>query len=405
MRLLLPILGALIVVIAGAIVLTFKIALDDYVLRQSLASVEVSAPEGWVVVPFALVHAEAIVNEPLTSREVAATTTQKILRSYSDIAAENADGAIWTFARGEELVIVGIALGPHKPERNNIFTQMRLASAGPAQPDLSIEIAQVMGVPLIMAPRVSYVPGATFPEPVDYRYFTARLGDQTVDEVIDFKVLTNSSDAAVAAAVAGFDFAAANSRLPTPDPTLDVSAGIVTPDGTPLATAAPRSTPAYRAAQLLGSRTDFARPWRQALVQIKTGEIDSWDALSAAYPDEMENVPFELLSVFEVGSDENAARYFASMMIESGRSWNDHEYYILGKVSDLDTTQSDLKDYLTGGYDVAPEVIALIARLPEAPNAAEQSSETGARATPSSFGQTSRCRIENGVRRCTLGRK
>lgn len=404
MRFSLALIGVAMVVVAAAIVFTFKIVWDDYVYNQRLISVEVTAPDGWNVVPYLPEHGETIVAEAVAPRDAPATTTQRLLRDYADVSENVTKGAVWTFVREDERIVLSLAFGPHRPpNQGNIFSQMRRASAGPPKPNLDAEIAMVAGAPLILKPRTSSVPGAAFPEPVNYRRFTMRLGDEAIDEVLDIKVLTNSTDAAVATAIMGVDLERANQLLPAPDPNVSVSLGIVS--DAPLATSVPEPTIAYRAAEMLENGRDYGVPWTEALQRVKSGEIMDWTTLNAEYPDQIHDAPFELLTVLDNGTEENTARYFASAMIESGRDWNDHEYYILTKVADIETAQSDLADYLTGDYEVAPEVLALIAGLPET-RVVESISTADVNARPSvssGFGQSSRCRIENGVRRCSVG--
>ncbi|WP_106745169.1 hypothetical protein [Yoonia maritima] len=404
MRFSLALIGVAMVVVAAAIVFTFKIVWDDYVYNQRLVSVEVTAPDGWKVASYLPQHGESIVAESSAPRDAPATTTQRLLRHYADISEDVTAGAVWTFTRDDERVVLSLVFGPHQPpSQGNIFSQMRRASAGSPKPNLDVEVATVAGAPLILKPRTSSVPGEAFPEPVNYRLFTMRLGDEEIDEVLDIKVLTDSTDAAVAAAIMGVDLERANQLLPTPDPNFAISLGIVS--DTPLATSVPEPTVAYRAAEMLENGHDYGAPWNEALRRVKTGEIADWVAMTAAYPDQIQDAPFELLTVLDDGSEENTARYFASAMIDSGRDWNDHEYYILTKVADITTAQSDLAAYLSGDYEVAAEVLALIAGLPET-RAVESTSTADVNARPSvssGFGQSSRCRIENGVRRCSVG--
>ncbi|WP_394179555.1 hypothetical protein [Yoonia maritima] len=405
MRLMMPVIGIAMVVVAAAIVFTFKIVWDDYAYNQRLVSIEVTAPDGWEVVPYETAHGEAIVNEALAARDTPATTTQGLLRQLADISVDEHKGAVWTFANAEELVVVNMVYGPHRPKRNSIFAQMKLASAGAPKPNLDIEVATVAGRPLILKPRISNVPGAEFPEPVNYRRFNMSFGDEEIDEVLNIAVLTNSSDAAVASALMGINLERANGLLPMPDPTVDAEAGIVTPDQQPLSSALPEPSVAYKALELLVSGRDFGTPWTEALQRVKAGEIADWDAFILAYPDSIEEAPFELLTLLNDGSEEISARSFAATMIDSGREWNAHEHYILTKVVDLESAQSDFEEYMSGDYDIADEVMALIARLPETrATAPSETPDVNARpAVSTGFGQSSQCRIENGVRRCSVG--
>ncbi|KJZ20794.1 hypothetical protein [Loktanella sp. S4079] len=405
MRLMMLAIGVAMVAVAAAIVFTFKIVWDDYVYNQQLVSVEVSAPAGWQVVPYETRHGEAIVVETLAPRDQPASTTQRYLRQFADLSADPHKGAAWTFAQGEELVALTMSFGPQaRKAGGSVFDQLRAANATPA-PVVDVSVATIAGQTLKVKPRLSDIPGEEFPQPVLYRRFAYQIGDPEVDKVLNLSVLTNSSDAAVAQAIASVDLTRANALLPTPDPDLDQSAGIVSAMDGGLLTVAPEPTVAYRALMLLQGGRDFGEPWTEAILKVQNGQITNWDEFAAAYPDSLDDAPYELLNLVTGGSEEVSARYFAGAMLGSGRQWNDHEHYILTKVSQLESAQSDFWEYMSGDYDVAPEVLALIMRLPEERTEPEADApEVRSRpAVSNGFGQSSQCRMEGGVRRCTVG--
>ncbi|MCG3266802.1 hypothetical protein [Yoonia sp. I 8.24] len=407
MRLMMPLIGLLMLVVAAAIVFTFKIVWDEHVFQQRLVSIEVSAPDGWEAVPYETSHGEAIVGEPLTASDAPATTTQRILRGLDDVNGDPLKGAVWSFLNGQESVVMRMEFAPHRPPRNNILAQMSQASAGPPPPNLDVDVATIHGITLIVKPRVSTTPDSDIPEPVNYRRFQMRFGDQEIDEVLDVTVTTNASDAAVVNALMQVDFARAHGLLDTPDPAFDQSSGVVTPDQQPLASTAPPPSLAFVAAGMLENGEDLGEPWMDVLARIKADEIADWESLIALYPDDIAQIPLPLFELLDDGSQENAARYFAARMRASDRTWNDHEHYILGKIINPESSQADLADYLTGSPDVADDVIALILQLPEtgAEAAIDTGPETG-QATgtqgANTILQSENCRIENGIRRCTV---
>jgi hypothetical protein len=230
------------------------------------------------------------------------------------------------------------------------------------------------------------------------------IGDQTVDEVLEISVLTNSSDAAVVEMLGLLDVAVLNDRLPTPDPRVMAAAGVQPRDALPLSDVPPRPTPAFRAMALLDTGQTFDAPWQDALVQIRNGEIDTWDELQGIYP-KIDTLPFQLLDVIADGSHDSTARYFAAILSNSGRAWTGHEFHVLSKIAEVGTTQVDLAEYIAGDFEVAPEVLALAKRLPLAPDPALGETrvvQSGA-APATGLKRAATCVMDNGVRRCVVG--
>ena len=404
MRLLMPLVGLLMLVVAAAIVFTFKIVWDEHVFQQRLVSIAVAAPDGWEVVPYETAHGETVVGEPLAAPDAPATTTQRLLRRFDALNGDPTKGAVWSVISGDEIVVLQMAFGPHRPVGNSIFDQLSLASAGEPKPNLDVDIATVRGITLIAKPRVSEVPGSDLAIPVKYRRFAMRLGDEEIDEVLDITLISNSSDAAVAAVLMNVDLERANGLLPTPDPNFVRESGIETPGQTPLATTPPVPTIAYIAAEMIADGVDLGDPWVDALARVRSAEITNWESLIALYPDQSAAVPMPLFELLDDGNQESEARYLAARLRNSDRVWNDHEHYILGKIVNPDSTQADFADYLTGNPDVADDVMALILKLPIEGVAAAVPVETshGTQGTNTLL-QSEQCRTENGIRRCTVG--
>lgn len=402
MRMMLPIYGLLLAAFAAGILFFFQQGLNDYVASNKLAAAQVSAPAGWSMRPYRTADGEVIAQTKLEPS--IGGTTQERLRQYEIPTDGLRDGALTTFVRGDEMMALRISYAPHAPRRKTMAERLGRGSANAenAAPPEAV-FATVAGLPVIEAPSFTDVPGETDPMPVNYRYFTVTIGDQAVDEVIALSILTNSSDAAVASVLEGLDVAALNARLKTPDPRVIASAGILTRDALPLSDMPPRPTPAYRAMQLLDAGQTFDPPWQDALVQIRTGEIMSWDDLRRFYP-KIDSLPFALLEMLDDGSQENSARYYAALLSNSDRVWTGHEYHVLSKITEVGTTQADFAAYLAGEFEVAPEVLALVQRLPETPELGDvetQVLQSGA-APATGFGNAATCVIDNGVRRCTV---
>jgi hypothetical protein len=404
MRLMMPLIGLLMLVVAAAIVFVFKIVWDEHVFQQRLVSIEISAPDGWDAVPYVTAHGETIVGEPLAAADAPATTTQRILRGLDTVNSDATKGAVQSFVSGDEIIVMRMVFGPHRPKGNSIFDQLSQASPSESAPNPDVEVAKLRGIALMVKPRQSAVPGSDRPEPVNYRRFFMRFGDQEIDEVLDVTLISNASDAAVADALMHVDFARANGLLPTPDPTFAQSAGIVTPDQQPLSTMPPPPSRAFAAAGMLDQGDDLGDPWMGVLEQIKYTEIADWGNLTALYPDEIAQIPMTLFELLDDGSSENAARYSAARMRASDRTWNNHEHFILGKIVNPESTQADFEDYLAGTPDVADDVMALVLQLPQTGTAAAVPVETrtGSQGANTIL-RSGECRTVNGIRSCTVG--
>lgn len=389
--------------VAAAILFLFKGFMDDYVTSQSLTSVTVSAPDDWVVTPYTAADGFEITQTNVVASDGPVDTTGRILAQFDAASSDPIAGAAWTFARDDKMVAVAMTFGEHRPRRIS-FREKLGFSPEPPPPSPNILVATIAGIPFFVTPRISKTPDQAIAEPVLYRHFTGRIGDQEVGEIVDIAVLTNGSDADVAAALSAINMEEANDRLSDPWPDISIAAGIETPNQMPLSQTPPPPSFAYRAAELLWRDEAFGPPWQEALERIKSGEIDGWSALTEAYPDDIETVPFALLTVLDDGTVTNVVPYFAQKMLESGRDWNDHEHYILTKIANPATEKADLEIYFSQEYDVAPEVMALIGQLPtERPDEGVLPSAVNANSVPAVRTSSPDCRIENGVRRCVVG--
>lgn len=402
MRILLPLYGFVLTAFAVAVLFVFKSGLDDYVASQGLAATAVTTPDGWAVRAYETTDGELITQVPFDPRGLA-DTTQAILAKYQTRTGGIQGSTLTTFARGDERVALRISTAPHAPPRASLAARFGRTDANDTDKiDDDRVFATLAGLPVLEEPRFTYV-SDTPPMPVNYRYFTTTIGDRAVDEVLEISILTNSSDAAVLAALNSLDVEALHAQLPTPDPRVILSAGVLTRDALPLSDAPPLPSPAYRAKQLLDAGQVFDAPWQDALVQIRMGDIENWDDLKTRYP-RVDTLPVALLDVLDDGSHENAARYFAAILSNSGRNWSGHEYHVLATISAAGTTQADLTEYLSGDVDIAPEVLALAQRLPKAaPSLVTETQvvQSGA-VPPPGLRSSATCVIENGFRKCTV---
>ncbi len=402
MRILLPIYGVLLAVFAAGVIFVVKAGIDDYVASNSLGGMQIAPPDGWSVRPYRAADG-ALITGVADNPAVEVGTTAQILESFNIPTGGLHEGAVKTFWRDDQMIALRMNITPHQPKRVSLMERFgRQSDSDTLDPDSVF--ATVAGLPMVIHPRVSIVDDAAAPLPVNYRYFTLTIGDQTVDEALELSFLTNSSDAALVAVLNSLDMAALNDRLPTPDSRVILSAGVMTRDPLPLSDVPPRPTPAYLALELLAFGQVLEAPWQDALVQIRNGVITSWDELQARYP-RIDTLPHELLGVLEDGSQTSTARYFAAILSNSGRAWTGHEYHVLSTIAEIGSTQADLSEYLAGEFDVAPEVIALAKRLPLGNDQQVNTTEVVQSSIVPTTGlrRAATCVLENGARRCVVG--
>lgn len=405
MRVLLPVLGIGLVCFAAAVLFLFKQGLDDYMFAKSLKSVEIVPPAGWDMTPYQTAHGEAIAVATFDPAPAAATTTNDILFAFESARLDDIDGYAVTFSKGDEKMSLRMQHASFVPRRTTFAERLGYAVEEPETAPEGAVFGSMDAVPFTIAPRLSMTVGSDVPVPVNYRYVTATVGDPAVEATVDIAILTNSSDAALAQLIGGLDMDAINARLPRKTDTVLAGIGFVPRQAGALSTTPPRPTSAYRAMVMLKEGRDMDAINRKIVAKIANAEITDMAGLVQNYPD-LDAIRFDVLALLENGSHENSARYYARVMANSGRAWNNHEYYLLSQIAKLGTSQESLADYLANGHDIAPEVLALVARLPEA-SAVETGAETsGPVATPTvARGGFSAqiCSLQNGVRRCVVG--
>lgn len=405
MRILLPLYGLILAAFAVAVLLVFKSGLDSFVATQGLVASAVVPPDGWTVREYKPEDGE-LITQVAFDKIGAVDTTQALLAQYQTLTGGIKRSTLTTFARGDERVALRISVAPHRPPRQSLAARFgRSEDPAPETEDLDGVFATLAGIPVVEQPRFSFSSDDAMPQPVNYRHFTTTIGDQTVDEVLEVSLLTNASDAAVLTVLNSLDVEALHAQIPTPDPRVILSAGVLTRDPLPLSSEPPLPSPAFRAMQLIDAGVAFDPPWQQALNDIRTGKIVSWEDLQALYP-QTDTLPVALLDVLDDGSDENAARYFAAILSNSGREWTSHEYHVLATIATAGTTQADLTEYIDGQIDVAPEVVALAQRLPLVPPmGAPEAQVVQTEIAPSTgLRNAETCEIVNGSRRCTVVR-
>lgn len=407
MRILLPVLGVFIVVFGLGMLYLFKMGLDDYVAQQSLTSVQIETPAGWQAVPYEAAHGEAITGQPVSDAEPGADSTNDILKRFNSVANGEVDGVTTTYVKGDEMVALRIRIAPYVKPRMSMAERLGVqdpfaAKAPPPDP----VFATLDGVPIKVSPREATVAGQAGTVPVNYRYLHGVIGDTSQHEAVEIAILTNSSDAAIAAVLSALDIPAFNEKAPTTTDMIHPGEGLVPQVAQPLSETPPPPTARYGAQRLLTTK-EFDELNTSLLEQIRSGTLTSMEALQEAQP-ELDVVSMDVLLLLDDGSPANLARYYATLLINSGREWSNIEFYVLNKISDVGTSQASLAEYVNGDYELAPEIMALVRQLPETsaqaatvPTATAQ--QPAARLGGGAVIQSEDCTIENGVRRCVIG--
>ncbi|MFQ1699558.1 hypothetical protein ACJ5NV_03070 [Loktanella agnita] len=382
--------------------LAFKTGLDNYMSVTSLSSVSVTPASGWQQRPYQTADGEAITSTPFDPEAPAGHTTQDLLRHFATTAKGQDHAMATTFQRGDDLIALSMRFVPHTPRKKTMAE--RFGGAPPPvdePPAPRTVIATVYGVPFVEQPREESVPGQDTTNPVNYRHFLASVGNFREAQAVKIIVLTNTGDAGVVGVLSRLDVLDINSRIDTPSADINEAAGVFTRDPMPLSEQPPRPTVAYRAAQLLASNATFEAPWQEVLEKIRAGEIETWEAMHAAYP-KVADMPPALLDVLDDGSADNAARYHAAVLANGDREWTDHEAHVLATMSKPGAAQADLTEYLDGTREIAPELVSLIQQLPMVAMPDGSSDAVVADETPGLRDAHAGCTIENGVRRCVV---
>ena len=407
MRIMLPVLGVFIVVFGLAMLYFFKIGLDESMAQQSLKSVPIEAPAGWQATPYEAAHGERITGQPVTDAGRGADSTNDILKMFDTVANGDVDGVATTYVKGDELIALRIRIAPYVKPRLSMAERMGMQdpnkkNAPPPDPIF----ATLDGVPVRVSPREATVAGQEGTVPVNYRYLHGIIGDTSVHEAVEVVILTNSSDAAIAAVLGALDIPAFNEKAPTTTDMIHPGEGLVPQVDLPLSETPPPPTARYGAHRLLETKT-FDELNTGLLEQIRSGALTSMTALQDVQP-ELDVVSMDVLLLLDDGTPANLARYYATLLIDSGRDWSNIEFYVLNKIADITTSQASLAEYVNGDYEIAPEILALVRQLPEnAPQSdtvpAATAQQPAARLGGGSALQSEDCKIENGVRRCVIG--
>ena len=269
--------------------------------------------------------------------------------------------------------------------------------------------ARFDGIDFKLLPQTSTRTGTRQETPVRYRHYEADIGG-----IIEIELITDASDADVAALLSSIDMAGLVAMMPAPPPEYRQGVGWHLASAEPLSQEAPGDTVAMQAYNILNNGRIYSALETEMLQDISSAKITGWEDLRAQrnltyWPtdhliDLLGPEPVDLMVRRE------AQRLFAQESNSGGRSLNILRQLKDGRV----TTQADIAAQRIGVDKDHAELVALIAKMPKGtPDAgagnATQTSEPPERPSVrrgtdggSDLSGNGSCSIEFGVRRCVL---
>lgn len=383
--------------------------------RIDIAGMEPAAPRGWFPTPYQTVDGEEITNTTLSRGPIVKDSTNTLLTRFDDAARGRGNAITVTYKRGEQLIAFMMRV-PDQLNQNTVRGGMVAMIAQNMRGATDFDgrsgpFALHHGVPIEEGRGYVSSPSSNDNVPVDFRVFTA-----DVSGLFLITVLTNSSDAAVAAVLKGIPMGQLIGMLPEPEPHLLISAEFQTRDAEP-SKIVPGPSIARRGYIMKKVRLDYTDTDLSLLNSIIKRDIRSWDDAFERYGTGIGISPdiLALLGPLPALRTDLQIEYTARALRKTSRVWTDEEDDILEGMSRRRIVDGDtLVRYIDDNPILSEEVIALINLLPQEFTETElPASDTTARVmvirrgTKMAQGEntSSSCKIENGVRRCIIGGK
>ena len=391
--------------------------------EDNLAPLVPPAPEGWTVRPYVLADGTAITGKEVIRTMVSKSTTNDILIDFGQaMAAKDAAIAV-TYENGDLLMALRIQIRDQLNERTLQGGLMAAVSANISSMEFSGGngalpnglFARLDGIDFILKPQFSRYTTGGPEEPVLYRRFVAK-----VEQLADIELITNASDADVAAVLQQIDMAALQAMLPQPARAYRPGVGWISAIEGDLSTEPPGVTLAYRAYQIVNDGRIYPERETELLEKIAEGEVTSWDDLTrySDFGEPSERI-IELLG--PEPDSRKVKRLAASLLAENEYEGNMRSIMLGIQRGDIET-RADL--FVSGhlrGLTMTAELRSLIGMLPAGDVSASVSLTS---ATPSAEASVEgegkpvvrrgistnnrdtlapNCTIELGVRRCIVG--
>lgn len=377
------------------------------------------APTGWFARDYKNSDGEAITQTTLSRGPIAKNSTNTMLLRYDALAAGKGNGIAKTYERGEQMIAFSLYVPDQfnsRTVRGGIMAAISDNMRGYNDFGKSREVfALHHGIPVTEADAYVSSSSSRDDVPVDFRVFNGDVGG-----MFKFRILTNSSDTAVADVLRGIPMGDLIAKLPEPEPHLLISSEFQTRDAEPSTVIPPKFSIARRAYLLSKTRLDYSARDKRLLDDIVRRRVMTWDDAFKEFGTGLGLAPdvLSLLGEMPELSPSLHIQYTARALKELNREWTDADTYILrGMEGKSITERKDADRYLKDGEEVSEEVIVLVNMLPETYDAAALTenvvleSNVSARelvirrGTKIGQGENTfgNCEIENGVRRCIVG--
>ena len=211
-----------------------------------------AAPDGWTARVYEQADGTAITGTEMIRTAISKSTTNNILMDFARDVGVQKGAEVFTYENGDLKMALRMRLLDRFNERTLRGGIMASLSANMSGMDFGGSgsggrsnglFAKLDGIDFIQKPRFSKIPGVSQDMPVNYRNFVA-----TVGQYIKIQLITNASDADVAALLSGIDMNALNAMLPETAPEFRAGIGWQVASTEPLSTVPPGQSTASKPA-------------------------------------------------------------------------------------------------------------------------------------------------------------
>ncbi len=330
-------------------------------------------PEGWFGSPYKTTDGEELTNATYRNSMVVIDTTNTRLARFES-AKSGRLGAAMTYSRGSEKVLVAVNARSDR-DMKSLQGSMITAIAGNISAMSGInggsggwgsnDFARLYGITFTEAAQKNTTMATRTDMPVNYRSFGASMGGQ-----VSFDILTNASDASVAAIIREIDIQGLNAAMTEPDPRVTPATGFVTRQEGQLSTALPEPSPAYKAYQMLRSGTQVSPIDARFLTMVAEFKFTTWFDVFDEYGhvDEISADALAILGAQPELSPEQRRKNLATYYLRDVLRWEDHETKVLEAIrSERLQYQSERPNYFDIDAVYAPEIMVMLQELPERP--------------------------------------
>ncbi len=276
----------------------FLSMLDQINTNRGFALDMPEAPDGWTVAPYEVAQAEMITGVSYDPAAEPTTDTETLIARFN-AGVEDDDNLVQAYLNEDQIILLRMRYSPKAQPRAGISAQLaEVREAREAEGPQPTLFARMDGISFMQDLPFSKNSDTGEVVPINYRYLTATVGVPEETKYVPIEVLTNASDAALAAMISGIDMAALNDKIDVPDEQIDGAAGFVTDAETPLSDEPPVPTPAYQAYQLLQSDQDLDETTQAILTKIVGPDVTRADVADDLA--ELEEIAPEIRAIVEL---------------------------------------------------------------------------------------------------------